>query len=209
MRLHTALIWTGVALGALCGLCAVFFRGPIGALFAIPGAFMGFVTAILFEDLLIKKIYARTAFFTDSGNVAWSTEENFYLWRFGKLWRSLKKYRMTSFYPEYGRATVTIHAITANPEVRSVVCEATVATGGTLADLLLFERSPWYPKPKVRLQYLLYEFDERMHGRLAQFYNPADRNQQEAYRDLIGEFLHPYLEGTGVQLNSASFARPN
>jgi hypothetical protein len=128
-----------------------------------------------------------------------------WVWRWDKR---IKGAAVESYASLLARSAINIKPITANPEVRELVCEVWLETDGTPESYMKFRKSEWAGGLQRRLEYHLYEFEEVHHGQLSEFYNPGDSEQQRQFQALVFEYLKPRLEGTGIWFRSAFFRRP-
>lgn len=116
-------------------------------------------------------------------------------------------------------------AVTENPKVREITYTVTFTLAGTPESALDFYLR-WGYSPAIGetpgaymqsvtqlahrkyMQYVLFEFNERMSKEIAAFYNPLDGLQQERFRRLVEEFVNDELASTGIHVGGAEFRIP-
>lgn len=186
----------------------MFYKKPgedriILATFATVVIVLGFLVPPV-RNSFLQYIDAESALFVDGQPTA-VFQNSAMLWRWD---RRLKGSSLESYAGKAAKFAIRTNPITANPEVRVLVCEVKLSARGNLADYMLFRKSRWAQGFESVLQYYLWEFEQHHHGQLVDLYNPQDPIQQQKFRQLVQNFLQPYLSGTGVGLEYAVFSRP-
>lgn len=182
VRLLPTLKQSYVVTVSLCVACLIL---TVGAVLA-PG--------ILGRQLLIRdgQVIAQFDRFTS-------------LWIWDSRWRgsSLESYEITT-----RRVAISTNPMTVNPEVLAMICEVDIEIGGTPEQYLQYRNSEWFRWPQAKLEYWMYEFRARLHGKLVAFSNPLEDKQQQEFEQLVREFLEPHFPGAGVRLKQARFRFP-
>lgn len=147
-----------------------------------------------------------------TGIVVYSIQKNT-PWAERLFWDNDPIFNDTSRHP-FGKEIVAMkfsgpHSVTENPKVRNIAYNIKVNKFGSVESFLAHRKTAT-PKggTKEWVAFWLYEFNEAKSKDVAKFYNPKDLKQQKEFRDLLENFLRPYLRRAGLTLVKAEFYIP-
>ena len=225
-------IWAQLALSLTILVSAIFYlarwkgfaskKDRLHAM-GISTVFIGLLSVLLFA-FTVENIPGESLVYDTENNLVstvFTEDSHLWPWDIRISGREVKSY--SAF---IHTVQMSVSPITENPEVRRLAYNVVVEANGTPEDFLLFGEGFLsfgnsyttvndlsykilvHSSLNSWLEYQLYEFNDSSSKKLAYFYNPLDKKQQEDFSRLISDFLEPQLAGSGVRFTSATFSLP-